>query len=76
MDTSYHSINTLFAQLGLANSQEDIAKFVEQHKGLDASTPLSEASFWNQSQVNFLHEAIAEDADWAEVVDTLDAMLR
>ncbi|NMU76583.1 DUF2789 family protein, partial [Vibrio parahaemolyticus] len=33
-------------------------------------------SFWTMSQANFLKQAIEEDADWAELVDQLDVMLR
>ncbi|TBT33456.1 DUF2789 family protein, partial [Vibrio parahaemolyticus] len=35
-----------------------------------------EASFWTHSQAAFLKQAIEEDADWAELVDQLDVMLR
>jgi hypothetical protein len=35
-----------------------------------------QASFWTQAQASFLREAIEEDADWAELVDQLDVMLR
>ena len=54
----------------------DIERFIEQHRGLDDSDVLAEADFWNPAQAAFLREALEEDADWAEVVDQLDAMLR
>jgi hypothetical protein len=37
---------------------------------------LADAPFWSQAQAQFLREEIYEDADWAEVVDQLNLMLR
>jgi len=37
---------------------------------------LSEAKFWTEAQRTFLREEIAEDADWAIVVDDLSRQLR
>ena len=37
---------------------------------------LSEAAFWRPEQARFLREELLEDADWAELIDTLDASLR
>jgi hypothetical protein len=65
----------LFAQLGLENDELSIKRFIHQHK-LKAGVLLFEAPFWNKSQAQFLQESIYEDADWAEVIDHLDAMLR
>ena len=50
--------------------------FINQHRHKRDSAPLHEASFWTMSQANFLKQAIEEDADWAELVDQLDVMLR
>jgi len=76
MESPTHNINSLFGQLGLINSDQAINDFVEQHKPVPHDTPLYKAKFWSESQAAFLHEAIEEDADWAEIVDHLDAMLR
>jgi len=65
----------LFSQLGLDNDELSIKRFIHQHK-LDAGILLFEAPFWNESQAMFLKEAIYEDADWAEIIDQLDVMLR
>ncbi len=65
----------LFSQLGLANDEVSIKRFVNQHK-LAPGTLLYEADFWNNSQADFLQEAICQDADWAEIIDQLDNMLR
>lgn len=76
MDVSEHTLETLFDQLGLPNQQADIEAFVQAHKHLPLSIPLAEAPFWNQGQASFIAEALAEDAEWVEAVDQLDALLR
>ena len=76
MDTSPHNLQTLFEQLGLPGDQASIDSFVRTHRPLAADTTLESASIWNRAQAAFLHEAIEEDSDWAEIVDELDAMLR
>jgi hypothetical protein len=75
MDTSLHTLSTLFDQLGLDSSPDAIAKFVSSHN-IDADIPLHEADFWNSAQASFIQDAIEEDADWAEIIDQLDIMLR
>ncbi len=69
------TLELLFAQLGLDNDELSMKRFIHQHK-IQAGVLLFEAPFWNNSQAMFLKEAIYEDADWAEVIDHLDAMLR
>lgn len=76
LDTSTHNLNVLFEQLGLPSSDAAIEKFVAKHRPLDNDIMLEDAAFWNETQASFLREAIAEDADWAEAVDHLDALLR
>lgn len=75
MDFSAHSINTLFQQLGLPAADSDVDSFFSRHK-LDSGTRLVDAHFWTEAQAAFLGEALEEDADWAEIVDQLDARLR
>ena len=75
MDLSSHTLNTLFAQLGLPASDEEIDQFIEQHK-IKHDCPLVAAEFWTVGQVAFLQEALQDDSDWAELVDQLDALLR
>ena len=77
MDTATHDLNALFAQLGLDNSDADIEEFINTHAGeLSISMQLHQAPFWSESQARFLAESVREDADWAEVVDSLSALLR
>lgn len=75
MESSLHTINNLFAQLGLASDDAAIDNFINTHKHLDSSLSLSEAPFWTPSQAAFLREEILKDADWAEVIDQLNASL-
>ena len=75
MDTSDHSMHALFAQLGLSNSDVAIDNFI-QNNHLPDEIPIQNAAFWSSGQAQFIREAIVEDADWAEVVDHLDAQLR
>ncbi len=75
MDTSNHTMQALFAQLGLPSDETSIENFIRINH-LPPGILLENAVFWSAGQALFLHESIAEDADWAEVVDHLDAMLR
>ncbi|RRJ83244.1 DUF2789 domain-containing protein [Aestuariirhabdus litorea] len=76
MDRSEHSMYTLFEQLGLAGSDQEIVDFVAQYGPLPREVALADAPFWNRAQAQFLREEIAKDGDWAELVDELDALLR
>jgi hypothetical protein len=76
MDESYHQFSELFRQLGLPTDIDGIRNFLAQHSPLDTGTKLEEAPFWSEAQASFLREAIMQDADWAEVVDQLNAVLR
>ena len=53
-----------------------IDAFIRSHAPLAEDVRLAEAPFWNSAQAAFLREELAEDADWAELVDQLDAALR
>ena len=76
MDTSIHTMQTLFCQLGMAGDEQQINAFIEKHRPLPPDIALSEADFWNEAQAAFLAEAVAEDSDWCELVDELDCLLR
>ena len=75
MDTSIHTLNTLFEQLGLASDDTAIDQFVVEHS-LAPEVSLADADFWSPGQAMFLREALEDDSDWAEIVDYLDARLR
>ena len=66
----FKSIGKLFK--GVAKA---IVRFLETHSPLPHDVVLSDASFWTAAQAAFLREEIAKDADWAEVIDALNAAL-
>ena len=76
METPIHSQTSLFEQLGLDSASSAIETFIDNHRPLASNIELHEANFWNASQASFLRQVIDEDADWAEIVDQLDALLR
>jgi len=75
MEASIHTLNNLFAQLGLPASDEDIELFIKTHSHLAGYISLAEAPYWTPAQAAFLREEILKDADWAEVVDQLNVRL-
>lgn len=75
METFNHNLTSLFSQLGLNNSQEFIETFLAQHH-LAQHEQLAEANFWQPAQKRFIQESQEQDADWCEVIDQLDALLR
>jgi len=75
METADHRMRDLFKQLGLADGPDDVARFIAQHQGVCRHGSLLHAPIWNPSQLAFLKEAIAQDADWAEVAERLQASL-
>lgn len=75
MESNNHTLNNLFAQLGLPFNDEAVESFINSHRPLKAGLLLSEASFWSKVQSSFLQEEILKDADWAEVIDQLNVRL-
>jgi len=76
MERPVHNLSNLFAQLGHANDEASIARFIDTHSPLADGIQLYEAAFWTPAQAGFLRESILEDADWAEVIDELNNDLR
>ncbi|MBS0594341.1 MAG: DUF2789 domain-containing protein [Proteobacteria bacterium] len=76
MEPGTHSLRNLFEQLGLPGDAAGIEAFIAAHRPLAAGTALADAPFWSPAQARFLREEVAEDADWAELVDQLNLMLR
>ncbi|MFT4940613.1 MAG: hypothetical protein ACI88A_003670 [Paraglaciecola sp.] len=74
---SYHTkMRDLFAQLGLPSEQISIENFIQTHKGLAQRTHIEDAEFWTTHQAEFIKNALVEDAEWAELIDQLNALLR
>lgn len=76
MENAHHHFNELFAQLGLPNDADGIRDFLTRHAPLAPEIRLSDAPFWSAAQAEMLCEQRCDDADWAELVDQLDASLR
>ncbi|KAE8176145.1 DUF2789 family protein [Photobacterium carnosum] len=75
MEAFNHNLANLFSQLGLDNSTESIEYFLQTHQ-LEQQQKLSEAPFFTFAQHQFINEAQQQDADWCEVIDQLDTLLR
>jgi hypothetical protein len=75
MESPVHSMESLFDQLGLPSDADAIARFIARNAPIPHAVPLAEAPIWTPVQAQFLNEKILEDADWAEVIDTLNAEL-
>ena len=75
MENTDHQLSDLFKQLGLPHEPQEVAQFIAQHQGACRHCNLLEASIWSPSQLAFLNEAIAQDADWAGVAERLQAAL-
>lgn len=75
MEPPVHRLPDHFRQLGLPGDPTSIERFIAQQRPLAANTALWDAPFWSTSQAQFLREAVAEDADWAELVDQLASLL-
>jgi hypothetical protein len=76
MDTTKHTLTTLFDQLGLPSDAASIESFIAKYSPLPSEIALQDAPFWSDSQSNFLEEGLEEDSDWAEIIDELDAQMR
>lgn len=74
MTEQVYSLETLFEQLGMASKPEDIEKFISENRLLD-DVQLHEAEFWTPQQAGFLKDGLANDANWAEVIDELNVRL-
>ena len=75
MDSQFHTMENLFMQLGLENDAVAIRRFVDTHR-LHEDEAIENASFWTPAQSAFIYECLADDSDWAEVVDQLNSQLR
>ncbi|CAD5374536.1 conserved hypothetical protein [Rubrivivax sp. A210] len=76
MEAIHHRLSELFAQLGLPTDTAGMREFIASHAPLPGTLRLADAPFWSPSQARMLRETIADDADWAEIVDQFDALLR
>ncbi len=75
MEAHLHTMSNLFAQLGLPADPTAIDDFISAHRPLGSGVALYRAPFWTATQRAFLKEEIIEDADWAGIIDELNARL-
>ena len=76
MNKAIHHFHDLFAQLGLPNEDPAIRQFIATHTPLAGHIKLGDAPFWSPAQATFLHDAVLQDSDWAELADQLNNALR
>ncbi|MGB7501023.1 MAG: DUF2789 domain-containing protein [Azonexus sp.] len=75
MEAQLHTMSNLFAQLGLPADPTAVDDFIAAHRPIGNSVALYRAPFWTAAQRAFLKEEIIGDADWAGVIDELNARL-
>jgi len=75
MDTQRHTMQELFAQLGLPDDEAAIKRFIAEHGPLPDHRLIYDAPFWTDAQAAFLREQLKEDGDWAMVIDELNVGL-
>ena len=76
MEMSVHTIGDLFDQLGLPSDKDSVDEFIASNRPICDNVPLADAGIWTPVQSEFIRESLESDADWAELVDQLDALLR
>ncbi|MFT4171388.1 MAG: DUF2789 domain-containing protein [Rhodocyclaceae bacterium] len=76
MEAPLHTLNNLFAQLGLPDDAASIDAFILAHRPVPTTISLFDAPCWTPAQADLLRQQIMLDADWAEVVDQLNVRLR
>ncbi|OYU76405.1 MAG: hypothetical protein CFE45_31615 [Burkholderiales bacterium PBB5] len=76
MDTTTISMNQLFAQLGLPDDDEGIRAFIKAHRPLPMTVRLPDAPFWTPAQAALIQQKLADDGEWAVMIDTLNVQLR
>lgn len=74
MELPNQGLTELFDQLGLPSSPEEIEQFFATHS-LPHDVKLVDAPFWSPQQSAFLKDQFLKDAEWAPVVDELNARL-
>ena len=70
------TLDDLFKQLGLPDSDDEIQVFINAYKPTPATMKLYEAPYWTATQALLLEEIINEDGNWSYLVDHLDVLLR
>ncbi|STZ09654.1 Protein of uncharacterised function (DUF2789) [Moraxella caprae] len=74
LDNAEHTMNDLFTQLGLPNSDSEIDAFIKNNQ-LPENVTLADAPFLDEQQSMFIREEWKLDAVWSLVIDELNARL-
>ncbi|MFM9155739.1 MAG: DUF2789 family protein [Polynucleobacter victoriensis] len=75
MSHVHHSLEDLFAQLGLSSDAESIERFISEHRPIPNEVALYRASIWSSTQRTFLKEELIGDGEWALTIDELNRRL-
>ena len=75
MNASPPEFADLFAQLGLPADEASIHRFIGAHP-LPDDVLLDQGRCWTPAQSSLLWESLAQDADWAPMVDRLNVAMR
>jgi hypothetical protein len=75
MEQFQHDLSHLFRQLGLNDSNDFIQAFILKHQ-LTQQQHITDAPFFSTTQRGFIKECQEQDADWCDVIDQLDTLLR
>lgn len=70
------TLNDLFKQLGLPDSDDEIQAFINAYQPRAETIKLHEAPNWTAAQSALLEEIINEDGNWSYLADHLDVLLR
>ena len=68
------TLELLFEQLGLSSESDAIDQFIDEHQ-LAEGTMMHSASFWSNSQQQFLSSHWQKDDEWSIVIDNLNELL-
>ncbi len=68
------TLELLFEQLGLSSESDAMDKFIDEHQ-LAEGTMMHSASFWSNSQQQFLSSHWQKDDEWSIVIDNLNELL-
>jgi hypothetical protein len=74
MNAAPPEFSDLFAQLGLPSDEASIQRFIRSHP-LPDDVLLDQARCWTPAQARLLRESLAQDADWAPMVDRLNVAM-
>lgn len=76
MDAFSHNLNSLFEQLGIPSTDDEIMNFLLNNNKVPSHIQIHQAKFWSPAQAEFIRTALAENSSWSGVIGSLDTLLR